>query len=91
MERDRDHRGAHDARPHPLTGEHPAQIQSIANHGVSQREKRHDDIGTARELEIQVWKEEFLGDGVLCKHGRNQYSDRSKIHTRTRKASPSRR
>lgn len=51
----------------------------------------HDGIRAARKLEIQVREQEFLGGEVLRKRARNQYSNCSKIHTRTRKARPGRR
>ena len=86
MERDRNHRRTYDAGPHPPAGERAAKIQYLSNHGISQGKECDDDLRAAREPEVQVRKQEFLGNGILRKYSRDQYCNRTKIHSGTGKA-----
>ena len=84
MERDRNHRRTYDAGPHPPAGERATEIQHLPNHGIFKGKECDDDLRAAREPEVQVRKQEFLGNGILRKYSRDQYCNRAEIHPRTR-------
>ena len=64
MERRGDHRREYDAGSCAHTGKHTTEVQRVAIHGVSQREKRNDDIREAREPKVQIREPKFLGDRI---------------------------
>ncbi len=46
------------------------QIRSHILHGLSEREKRINDVRQACKPEVQIWEPPFLVRGILCQYSR---------------------
>ena len=53
---------------------------SVTNYGVSQREKQPDDFRQTCQSKIQVWRQAFLGKGILRRYGRAKQKADTGIH-----------
>lgn len=83
MERCRNHRREYDARSCTHLGEYPAENECVQFHGVSQRKKCNDDFRETCKLKVQVWKQKFLGNWILCEYSWHQYINSAKVYPRT--------
>ena len=70
--RNRNHRSGAVQRPRTYAHQDSAEVQRIANHGISQRKEQSDDIRQARNPQVQVWEPTFLGARILCGYGRKK-------------------
>ena len=70
--RNRNHRSGAVQRPRTYAHQDSAEVQRIANHGISQRKEQSDDIRQARKPLVQVWEPTFLGARILCGYGRKK-------------------
>ena len=86
VERRRDNRRKHDARSCASVIKYTAENEYIELHGIPEGEERNDDIRATCKPKIQVRKQKFLGNRILCKYSRNQYCNDTKIYPRTGKA-----
>ena len=48
----------------------PPHLSVAPVHGISQKQEQPDDIRSACEFEIQIWKSAFLVQRVLCRYSR---------------------
>ena len=62
------HDRAYDARSCTPFIEYPAENERVIIHGVSEREECDDDFRETRKPKVQVWKQKFLGNWILCKY-----------------------
>ena len=66
--------------PHSHADKYSSEPERSAIHGFSQREKLSDDFRLTRQSEIQIRKQAFLVQGLLCGHSRAKQDCNSRVY-----------
>ena len=62
-------------------GENTAEIQCFGNHGIPEGEKFADHLRQTRKSEVQIWKQTFLVQRIICRYSRKKYQKDTRIHS----------
>ena len=55
--------------------------EGLANIQLSKGKKQLNDIRSTRTSQIQIWKQTFLVQRILCRYSRKKYQKDTRIHS----------